>query len=25
MLADGTQQHALTHDGNNTMPDWSWK
>lgn len=25
MLADGTQQHQLTHDGNNTMPDWSWK
>lgn len=25
MLTDGTQQHALTHDGNNTMPDWSWK
>jgi TolB protein len=25
MLADGTQQHALTHDGNNTEPDWSWK
>ena len=25
MLADGTQQHQLTHDGNNTMPGWSWK
>lgn len=25
MLADGTQQHALTHDGNNTQPNWSWK
>jgi TolB protein len=25
MLTDGSQQHALTHDGNNTMPDWSWK
>jgi TolB protein len=25
MLADGTQQHALTNDGNNTMPEWSWK
>ncbi len=25
MLADGTDQQQLTHDGNNTMPDWSWK
>ncbi len=25
MLADGTQQHSLTHDGNNSMPNWSWK
>jgi TolB protein len=25
MLADGTEQHALTHSGNNFMPNWSWK
>jgi TolB protein len=25
MLADGTQQHALTKTGNNQMPNWSWK
>ncbi len=25
MLADGTQQHALTHGGNSSMPNWSWK
>lgn len=25
MLADGTQQHQLTHSGNNSMPNWSWK
>ncbi len=25
MLADGTQQHALTEKGNNFMPNWSWK
>jgi TolB protein len=25
MLADGTQQHPLTHDGNNSMPNWSFK
>jgi TolB protein len=25
MLADGTQQHALTREGNNTQPNWSWK
>jgi TolB protein len=25
MLADGTQQHELTHVGNNQMPNWSWK
>jgi TolB protein len=25
MLADGTDQQQLTHGGNNTMPDWSWK
>ncbi len=25
MLADGTEQHALTTTGNNTMPNWSWK
>jgi TolB protein len=25
MLADGTQQRQLTHSGNNTMPNWSWK
>ncbi|HEY0797121.1 MAG TPA: Tol-Pal system beta propeller repeat protein TolB [Acidisarcina sp.] len=25
MLADGSQQHQLTHGGNNTMPNWSWK
>jgi TolB protein len=25
MLADGTQQRQLTHVGNNSMPNWSWK
>jgi TolB protein len=25
MLADGTDQHQLTHTGNNYMPNWSWK
>ncbi|HEY1984158.1 MAG TPA: Tol-Pal system beta propeller repeat protein TolB [Terracidiphilus sp.] len=25
MLADGTEQHQLTHGGNNYMPNWSWK
>ncbi|MGB8260347.1 MAG: Tol-Pal system beta propeller repeat protein TolB [Terracidiphilus sp.] len=25
MLADGTEQHQLTHNGNNFMPNWSWK
>ncbi|HEY6490301.1 MAG: translocation protein TolB [Terracidiphilus sp.] len=25
MLADGTDQHQLTHSGNNFMPNWSWK
>jgi TolB protein len=25
MLADGTQQQQLTHSGNNSMPNWSWK
>jgi TolB protein len=25
MLADGTDQHQLTHSGNNYMPNWSWK
>ncbi len=25
MLADGTDQHQLTHTGNNSMPNWSWK
>lgn len=25
MLADGTDQIQLTHEGNNLMPDWSWK
>jgi TolB protein len=25
MLADGTDQHQLTHIGNNFMPNWSWK
>ena len=25
MLADGTQQHQLSHTGNNSMPNWSWK
>jgi len=24
MLADGTEQHQLTHSGNNFMPNWSW-
>jgi TolB protein len=25
MLADGTDQHPLTHSGSNSMPNWSWK
>jgi len=25
MLADGTEQHQLTHQGNNFEPSWSWK
>ena len=25
MLADGTEQHQLTHVGNNFMPNWSWR
>ena len=25
MLADGTEQHELTHSGKNFMPNWSWK
>ena len=25
MLSDGTDQHQLTHTGNNFMPNWSWK
>jgi TolB protein len=25
MLADGTDQHQLTHTGSNFMPNWSWK
>jgi TolB protein len=25
MLADGTEQQELTHDGWNAMPNWSWK
>ncbi len=25
MLADGTEQHQLTHSGSNFMPNWSWK
>jgi TolB protein len=25
MLADGTQQHPLTHEGNNFMPNWGGK
>lgn len=25
MLADGTQQHQLTHGGQNSQPNWSWK
>jgi len=25
MLADGTDQQQLTQEGNNLMPDWSWK
>jgi TolB protein len=25
MLADGTEQHQLTQNGNNFMPNWSWK
>ncbi|MGI9103078.1 MAG: Tol-Pal system beta propeller repeat protein TolB [Terriglobales bacterium] len=25
MLADGSQQHQLTHSGQNSQPNWSWK
>ena len=25
MLSDGTEQQQLTHQGNNYMPNWSWK
>jgi TolB protein len=25
MLSDGTHQQQLTHSGNNSMPNWSWK
>ncbi|WP_263357742.1 Tol-Pal system beta propeller repeat protein TolB [Acidicapsa ligni] len=25
MLADGTEQHQLTHSGKDSMPNWSWK
>lgn len=25
MLSDGSEQHALTHGGSNSMPNWSWK
>jgi len=25
MLADGTEQHELTHAGKDSMPNWSWK
>ena len=25
MLADGTEQQQLTHQGTNSMPNWSWK
>ena len=25
MLADGTEQHALTHGSNDSMPNWSYK
>ena len=25
MLADGTHQQQLTHNGDSLMPDWSWK
>jgi TolB protein len=25
MLADGTEQHQLTHSGRDFMPNWSWK
>lgn len=25
MLADGTQQQQLTHNGDSSMPNWSWK
>jgi TolB protein len=25
MLADGTEQHQLTHGSNNFMPNWSWR
>ena len=25
MLADGTEQHQVTHTGQNSQPNWSWK
>ena len=25
MLADGTEQHTLSHGGSDAMPNWSWK
>jgi hypothetical protein len=25
MLADGTEQHSLTHNSNDSMPNWSYK
>jgi TolB protein len=25
MLADGTEQHAISHGGSDSMPNWSWK
>ena len=25
MLADGTEQHALSHGSSDSMPNWSWK
>jgi TolB protein len=25
MLADGTKQHALTSNSDNSQPNWSWK
>jgi TolB protein len=25
MLADGTQQHAISHGSGDSMPNWSWK